>query len=266
MAWIYLAAGDGSDRPWQRGSDQLPTVKTTISLNACCFHACIGEKYTPPQSGTTFELFAEECLHCPSMQFGADSPAKGIHLRDLENAWRTSARRFSGKLYGWRKKQKPRSFFSKMSGRGLDGLYQRSELRLKHWVTKSETDTWRHPMSGCPTKGADGSCLPTPCVKEGGYNQGGGAGRVGRKRYTLASMWRKGLIPTPTRRDERPGGYKADLKRNSPPLPALWKETTGTQLPPSFVEWIMGSPIGASALESWAIPSRGFSTGKRSKD
>lgn len=252
-------------RPWLRGSDRPPIVKSSISLSACCFHACLGERYPKPPYGTTLELFVEECSQCQSTAFGADSRAKGILLRGLENEWRIAGRRFSGKLSGWQRRRKPRSFFSKMSGRGSDGLYRRSELRLNLLGTKSATGTYRHPMWGFHTGARDGSSLPTPVVKEGGYNLGGGKGRVGHKRYGLAQMWKRGLLPTPTKRDERPGGYKADLNRNSPPLTALWRATTGTQLPACFVEWIMGTRIGASALEPWAIPSRGFSTERRSK-
>jgi len=282
MGWIYLAVEDGSPKVWRHGLSQLPTVKTTLSLNECCYLEYIGEKSQPRQSGMTLELFALECSRHKSIASTEDSHAKDTALQELVNAWRTAARNFSGRLCAWQKKQKPRSFFSKMSGRGLDGLYLRSELHLKALVTRVEMGTWRHPMWGCRTDVKDGSCLPTPTRTEGGYNRGGGRGlmptptvkgnynKKGLSKTSgdgLATWWKKhGSIPTPTKSDERPGGYKADLNRNSPPLPALWKETTGTQLPPSFVEWIMASRIGATVLESWAIPSRGFSTKKRLKD
>lgn len=266
MGWIYLAVEDGSQKVWRHGSNQLPTVKTSLSLNECCYLEYIDEKSQQRQFGTTLELFALECSQHKSIASMEVSHAKGTALQALVNAWRIAGRNFSGRLCAWQKKQKPRSFFSKMSGRGLDGLYQRSELHLKALDTRAATGTLRHPMWGYHTGAKDGSCLPTPTRTGGGYNRGDGAGRSGKIRYSLAQMWRRGLIPTPTQRDSRAGGYKADLNRNSPPLPALWKETTGTQLPPSFVEWIMASRIGASALELWAIPSHGFSTKKRSKD
>lgn len=265
MAWIYLAEAAGLQRPWRIGSGQLPTVKTTPSLSACCYQEYLETKFPRPQFGTTLELFAEECSLHKSKSSTEDFHVRGTHLQDLENAWRISGRSFSGKLYVWSKKQKPRSFFSKMSGRGLEGLYQRSELHLKALATNAETGISPHPMLAYRTDAKDGFYLPTPCVKEGGYNQGGGSKRAGRKRYTLSSMWRKGLIPIPQPASLAQSGLVSELNRNSPHLPALWKETTGTQLPPSFVEWIMGSRIGASALESWAIPCRGFSTVKHSK-
>lgn len=291
MGWIYLAAADGLPKPSPLGCGPSPTVKTTSSLNACCFHACLGEKYHKPQSGMTLELFEPDLCRCQSTSSTEVSPVRGIPLQVLVAAWRIAGRNYSGKLSGWRRKRNQRSFFSKMSGLGLEGLSQRSELRLSALASSAGTVSYRHPMLGFRTEDPDGFfsdiptptvkgnynkkglsrssgdglatwwtkvlLLPTPCVKEGGYNRGGGAGRTGKIRYSLSQMWSRGLIPTPTKR--------ADLKRNSPPLPALWKETTGTQLPASFVEWIMASRIGASALESWAIPSRGFNTAKRSK-
>lgn len=265
MGWIYLAVGDGSQKVWRHGSSQLPIVKTSLSLNECCYLEYIDEKSQPRQFGTTLELFVPECSQHKSIASMGVSHAKDTALQALVSAWRMSGRNFSGKLYAWQKKQKPHSFFSKMSGLGLEGLYRRSELRLKVWGIRSETATWRHPMLDFLTSDLDGSCslIPTPTVR-GNYNRKGASKSSGDG---IATWWKKKQsLPTPTRRDGQAGGFKADLKRNSPGLPALWKKTTGTQLPASFVEWIMASRIGASALELWAIPSHGFSTKKRSKD
>jgi hypothetical protein len=59
-----------------------------------------------------------------------------------------------------------------------------------------------------------GSWLPTPSASSYGYNQGGSAGRVGKKRYSLDSLAKlDGLDPLPLR------------------------------------EWMMGWPQGWTALE-----------------
>lgn len=273
--WLVLAEStdsisspveDGSVKPWHRGSGPLPIVRTTISLKDCCYHACIGERYSKLHSGTTLQLFAEVCSQCVQTSFTEDSHAPTSALLELAAAWAAGSRRYSGRLSGLRKRFARRLCSSKMYGLVLESLSRRSEIRLRDYPTKSETVISPHPMSVYRINERDGSCLPTlltPCANEGGYNQGGAAGRVGRKRYTLSAMWRKGLIPPPTARDYRHAGYKSDLKRNSPNLPALWKETTGTQCPASFIEWIMGTSFGTSALEPWAIAVRGCNTGRR---
>lgn len=54
------------------------------------------------------------------------------------------------------------------------------------------------------------------------------------------------LWPTPTRRDWRSGKASAEtMGRNSRPL----SETVGDKLNPNWVEWLMGWPIGWTALD-----------------
>jgi hypothetical protein len=43
------------------------------------------------------------------------------------------------------------------------------------------------------------------------------------------------------------------MRRKSPSVSAIWKETTGTNAPASFFEWIMGIPIGATESEPAAV-------------
>lgn len=112
--------------------------------------------------------------------------------------------------------------------------------------------------------------LPTPTATDFGSNRGGQAGRTGPIRYSLMTMARKNKWPTPKARDwKRNSG-----NRNSPDLPTAVKwatptvhgnynrkgasknsgdglatqvaatEPAGGPLNPTWVEWLMGWPLG----------------------
>lgn len=54
----------------------------------------------------------------------------------------------------------------------------------------------KHPRPELHTEGSGSSLWPTPSAATSGFNQGGSAGRVGKKRYSLNSIEK--LWPTPT--------------------------------------------------------------------
>jgi hypothetical protein len=114
--------------------------------------------------------------------------------------------------------------------------------------------------------------VPTPTVC-GNYNSKGASQNSGDGLATYVKMW-----PTPRARECNPEGLEAGRRRDSPSLstvvrtPALWPTQTksdGTggpgcsgreggenlrtavngQLNPTWVEWLMGWPIGATELK-----------------
>ena len=118
--------------------------------------------------------------------------------------------------------------------------------------------------------------LPTPSANNYGTNQGGAAGRTGKVRPSLDTMARKNLWPTIKATDADRGGrgdliqavrgnenkhFKTwptprvhdskkmsptEMDRKSPCLAAL--QSPG-QLNPTWVEWLMGWPIGWTDLK-----------------
>ena len=60
-----------------------------------------------------------------------------------------------------------------------------------------------------------------------------------------------GLWPTPVARSWKDNGSPAEYRRNEIPLAAQ----VGGQLNPTWVEWLMGFPLGWTALEPSATPS-----------
>jgi hypothetical protein len=88
--------------------------------------------------------------------------------------------------------------------------------------------------------------FPTPSASNYGSNQGGAAGRVGPVRYSLHSMARRGMWPTPQAPDWRSGKVSAEtMAKNSRPL----SEQIGGTLNPEFCEWLMAWPIGFTDLK-----------------
>ncbi len=99
------------------------------------------------------------------------------------------------------------------------------------------------------------SMLPTPTVGDSRNSRNATAGRSpGREAHggtTLSDWWRKPL-PTPTSRDWKDGA--AEACKNVPVnslLGRLWHTLTDRpgRLHPTFVEWMMGFPIGHTDLE-----------------
>jgi hypothetical protein len=118
-----------------------------------------------------------------------------------------------------------------------------------------------------------GSLLPTPTANTYGSNQGGAAGRTGKVLYSLESMAKRGMFPTPNSRDWKDTGVTQG-NRKSPNLgtvvarmyPTPTKSSAngagshgtggdnlqtviGGKLNPTWVEWLMGWPLGATDLK-----------------
>jgi hypothetical protein len=268
MAWIYLAESADAQKVWRNGSDQLPIVKTIQRNNLCWYHGCSGEVCPQHRSGTTLELF-EEKSYPRSISFLEDFLARICRLQDFARVWALSDQVFFGKLSDLPKKWRHVLSSWRMSGQESGNSFPPSELRLKHLDFDAEMVSLRLPISARATDDKDGSSLlPTLTASRSGYNQGGGSGRVGKKRYSLEMLWKMGKLPTATAtaREWRCASSKADEKRKSPSLSYYWKATTGTNMPPSFCEWIMGYHIGDTVLEPWAIHYHRSNTVRRSKN
>ena len=93
-----------------------------------------------------------------------------------------------------------------------------------------------------------GSLLPTPTASSYGTNQGGGMGRTGKVRPSLQTMARKNLWPTPTAHNAKETNARSETTRNTPTLAAQ----VGGKLNPTWVEWLMGWPLGWTDLSASA--------------
>jgi hypothetical protein len=98
------------------------------------------------------------------------------------------------------------------------------------------------------------SMWPTPLATDGshgGPNQAGGKGDLRLSSAVARSMW-----PTPTVQDASNNGAPSQMERNTQPLNAV----AGGPLNPTWVEWLMGWPLGWTACDASAtgryLPAR----------
>lgn len=161
---------------------------------------------------------------------------------------------------------------------------------LRSGMTRSGTAYPLQPLARL-TGETESGLLPTPSASPYGSNQGGAAGRVGPVRHSLHSMAKHGTWPTPTSRDWKDGSAQSCM--NVPvngllvravhqwPTPTATLGTNGGlvtpakgkeggtlieavsldplqpsgSLNPKWVEWLMGFPLGWTALEPSETPS-----------
>jgi hypothetical protein len=84
---------------------------------------------------------------------------------------------------------------------------------------------------------------PTPTASVGGPEP---EGKTGRKLATIVK-----LLPTPTKQDASNNAGTAQMERNALPLNAV----VGGSLNPTWVEWLMGYPLGWTDLKDSETPS-----------
>jgi len=98
---------------------------------------------------------------------------------------------------------------------------------------------WELPMLGHRTKDTDSGLWPTPTVC-GNYNRKGASATSGDGLATAVRMW-----PTPTAHNAKETNAPSELARNTPTLAAQ----AGGSLNPTWVEWLMGWPLGWTDLK-----------------
>lgn len=228
MAWIYLAESVDSLSPWRHGYLQSPIVKEIPTAKPSFCLVCMAEISSTHQSGMM-------CAPCASMKSPVkstssmeDSPARTEVLQALVRAWMDTEAAYSLKLSGLRRKQKLHSSSWKTpeERRAMRIACCKRLIRL---ATTRERGAWKRRRLERTTSESDCGFWPTPTASNYGSNQGGGAGRVGKVRYSIA-----GLI----------GGREN----------------------PEFREWLMGYPNKWTEIEPWAMRWFRSKRGKRSKD
>jgi hypothetical protein len=106
-----------------------------------------------------------------------------------------------------------------------------------------------------PTNEPESSLLPTPTASSYGSCRGGGAGRVGKWRASLSAMAKHNTWPTPTARDWKSGASNLHNKNCRPLNEVVFKSEGGGPLNPTWVEWLMGFPLGWTESSPSETPS-----------
>ena len=177
----------------------------------------------------------------------------------------------------------------------LDGELETFLGTWPSWGSMRNGSVYRREPAGLPTNANASGSWPTPRRTDGDRggrgdllqavrgrtNQGGGMGRVGPVRPSLQTMARRGLWPTPKASPSGPDYARANragsggddlvtavarLERFKTPTAApashgggggeLHKQVQGGgPLNPEWVEWLMGFPMGWTAMPPSAAPS-----------
>lgn len=301
MAWTFLVESEESQKPYRPGLDRLPIVKTTDMLKLSCFHGWPTGDCRRLQFGMMCVRSRGKCSMCRLTLFTEGSHARTCRLRESELAWMESGAAFSSRLCGWPGKRGHRSFSLRMSPvsgqRGSDELGENWppygmivdgvlyplmmwERRIvgkggSFWPTIRATDADRGGRGDLiqairGNKNNHFRMWPTPK----GHPSGPDFARVKRPASEgddLATAVSRGMWPTPRASEWKgvgPLGSKSQAYRlEKKYLDATVQERTGQSgsLNPTWVEWLMGYPLGWTALKDWATQWFRSKRGKRSK-
>jgi hypothetical protein len=290
MAWIYLAESADSHWPFHRGCDRSPTVRTIDSRRLCFCRGCGTVTFQFLLSGTTSPRSYVACCPEASISSTADSPARTSVARDVAQAWRESEADFFSRSCAWPTKSSPRCYSLRTSPRL--GRAVRTWL-ARNWPAEGMIlDGWLYPLrkSALPICETDGSLLlPTPTASD--FGTGGNGIKKGKQKpvLSLVTMARHDLWPTPIANDakstrnqtaRRSPGAKFKSGMTLTDFVRLWPTPNATdykgpssrsegkerprshddlptrvggQLNPTWVEWLMGYPLGWTVCTDWAM-------------
>lgn len=130
----------------------------------------------------------------------------------------------------------------------LGGLDEFSET-WPRWGLMRDGECWEQPMSVRPIYESESGLWPTPTV-HGNHN---------RKEYAtaggdgLATAVKRQMFATPTARDSKSGVFSPAAKaaRDAQTRGKPLNEQIGGSLNPTWVEWLMGWPLGWTDLKPW---------------
>lgn len=264
MAWIYLAESEDSPLPWQSGSDQLPTVKTSDTLLVSYCLECRKEVCQEVRSGTTCEHSRDRYSQVWLTSFMADSPARMSVRQDLERAWMESEPAYSVKQYDLFENVNLSSYSSKMCQES-ENMCLPFGKSLRRLATIAGMDSLVRQKSEQTISGIDGGYLPTPVANDDNKTPEAHLAMKARmkggprKKITSLQVWVK-MWPTPRAVDYKASStkvLKSAVKRQPHGRINLGElvnvQNSGDQLSPTWVEWLMGYPKEWTVLEDWAM-------------
>jgi hypothetical protein len=278
MSWLFsrALAGEFSAGSCSGGEPSVPSSEIPTPL-AYCSHGKMTDRLPRSLSGMTFEHLTDDRGEAVLMSFLADFPARisasqekvqesaaneAVSGRNL----RASLARYDHASSSWKTHQLSL----------LEGSTSCLET-FPRWGSMQNGELFPLKMPVLHTAESGCGLLPTPTAQSYGSNQGGSAGRVGPVRLSLQSMATRSMWPTPTAslgtkggrvtpRKSREGGtlIEAVSARSQWPTPTVHGNynrkgatpnsgdglaAAGGALNPTWVEWLMGWPLGWTSLE-----------------
>lgn len=267
MAWTYFQEAAGSQKDSTSGSSPSLTVKSSQALSACSCPEWVAASCPQHRSGMT-------CGRCGGLRSPrwtsllAVSLARTSARLELERAWteseaglclNTSASLASADLDSSSWKTYQLSLFGGSTAFSWDSM---------RWGMMRDGRLFQPQRWEPTTCENESGYWPTPTAREWKNSIGSPTGRHTETLAHRAAMW-----PTPTANDCKPasstevmGFRQSDRRTTVIRLRAAATEPhqIGGPLNPTWVEWLMGWPIGSTVCESWVMESSHFARGKRS--
>jgi hypothetical protein len=268
MSWLYLRGGVEAFLP--RGSSgggrSVTSKKNRTQLRSSRRGSATGSSMTL-QSGMTAIpstgapgpeqwILSLRDSHANHSALPASDSLKMIHETD-GRPWRGSSARYDRVTRSWRTSP---VFYPDLISDEFSETWPSSGTMRNGSLFPRPKSEHRTSVIGC-------GFLPTPKAARGNYQIS-----HGKKKYTLVGMASANLWPTPmgTKRDATPKVFKrgnrnlAGAVRYYTPNAGMWKNRNtskrpreiahqiGGQLNPDWTEWLMGWPIGWTALKPLA--------------
>ena len=194
--------------------------------------------------GMTFKPLTEDRGEALLMSYLAAFPARTSQSLEKEPESKESAAECGSTWRGWLAKYDPDSSSWRTAQCSfIEDLPESLETLPRSGMTRGGL-LWELPMLERRTKETDSGLWPTPTSSVGGANHNSPS-VVSGKRFAMNLAGAVQSFPTPTRRDYKSGTGAQDRPGHSPPL----SNVIGGTLNPTWVEWLMGWPLGWTDLK-----------------
>lgn len=242
---IPIAATSSAPDAMTDGSPDSPSMKSTCATS---IHPSTRDEWISSQADSLARIFPPLAKAPESRASGQDSGANSPASFGWYDPATHSLKTAQCSLFADSMSSSPtlpRSGWMR-SGR----LYPQPRLALP--IAGRESGYWQTPVADDAVKWAD-VMWPTPTVC-GNYNRKGASATSGDGLATVVKQF-----PTPTLRDYTGGAKWANRQRDGNPRPVGDMtlpdvvEANGGSLNPPWVEWLMGWPIGWTALKLLAM-------------
>ncbi len=232
---------------WPSTGRMFSAFATCAASALTIYHAQMLSRVAfPARTSVVLGAVPESLAHDPD--YGWSSPESFANYDPVTCSWKTSQRSFIAELALY-------SATWPRSGTVRNGIASRlpplvrriSATGSTSWPTPNATDGSKAPKyfaGGNPSLPQAVKMLPTPRSRESGNWQRDNKGSK-LKRLTLTGAAK--MFPTPTKSDATggPAYSRPPSRQGSPTL----KESTPGALNPTWVEWLMGFPLGWTDLK-----------------
>ena len=240
MSWLYSRAlveefleatsSDGAQSALLSGSPTPQAFLPSDRMTAFSRPSRFGMTFAPLMDtlGEDVLTWCQAASRARTSALPAKAQALTEPAAECGDIWRGSLARFDPDTFSWKTAQ--------------PSLLEDLGESLVTWPRSGMTaagQCWELPMLGRRTRGTDFGLWPTITVC-GNYNRKGASATSGDGLATAVQKW-----PTPTAHNAKETNAPSEALRNEPTLASR----VGGQLNPTWVEWLMGWPLGWTDLK-----------------